>query len=170
METVKVQDITPGDLPWKIRYDASRCTLCGSCVAACSFRAIEAKVERRRMVFSEGDFPEPKQRFSAVPVIRQRERRARSANLLRIHRLDERDQVPDVLVAQVRRRPPRGHRRARADHGRIEQPAFRPSRFQPLRREQEIRRGGEAVVTRVARGVALQAGRGAAGEQSARQH
>ncbi|HBT82216.1 MAG TPA: glutamate synthase, partial [Desulfuromonas sp.] len=71
MEAVKVQDITPGDLPWKIRYDASRCTLCGSCVAACSFRAINAKVEKRRMVFSEGDFPEPQQRFSAVPVIRQ---------------------------------------------------------------------------------------------------
>jgi glutamate synthase (NADPH) large chain len=71
METVKVQDVTSNDLPWMLRYDASRCTLCGSCVAACSFRAIEAKVERRRMVFSEGDFPEPKQRFSAVPVIRQ---------------------------------------------------------------------------------------------------
>ncbi len=71
METVKVQDLTANDLPWKLRYDASRCTLCGSCVATCSFRAIEAKVERRRMVFSEGDFPDPQQRFSAVPVIHQ---------------------------------------------------------------------------------------------------
>jgi glutamate synthase (NADPH) large chain len=71
METMKANDITPNDLPWKIRYDAGRCTLCGSCVAACSFRAILPKVERRRMVFSEGDLPEPKQRFSAVPVIRQ---------------------------------------------------------------------------------------------------
>ncbi|PLX81031.1 MAG: glutamate synthase [Desulfuromonas sp.] len=71
METMRVQNVTPNDLPWKIRYDASRCTLCGSCVSACSFRAIEAKVERRRMVFSESEFPEPKARFSAVPVIRQ---------------------------------------------------------------------------------------------------
>ncbi len=71
METMKIQDVTPNDMPWKIRYDASRCTLCGSCVAACSFRAIAPKVERRRMVFSEGDLPEPKSRFSAVPVIRQ---------------------------------------------------------------------------------------------------
>nr|WP_320049818.1 glutamate synthase-related protein [uncultured Desulfuromonas sp.] len=71
METVKIQDITPNDLPWKIRYDASRCTLCGSCVAACSFRAIEPKIERRRMVFSEGDLPDPRARFSAVPVIQQ---------------------------------------------------------------------------------------------------
>ena len=71
METMRVQHVTPNDMPWKIKYDASRCTLCGSCVSACSFRAIEAKVERRRMVFSEGELPDPQQRFSAVPVIRQ---------------------------------------------------------------------------------------------------
>ena len=71
METMRVQHVTPNDMPWKIKYDAGRCTLCGSCVSACSFRAIEAKVERRRMVFSEGDLPEPQARFSAVPVIRQ---------------------------------------------------------------------------------------------------
>ena len=71
MEAVKVQSVTPNDMPWKIKYDTSRCTLCGSCVSACSFGAISPKVERRRMVFSEGEFPEPKQRFSAVPVIRQ---------------------------------------------------------------------------------------------------
>lgn len=71
METMKVQDVTPNDLPWKIIYDAHRCTLCGSCVSACSFRAIEAKVERRRLIFSESEFPEPQARFSAVPVIRQ---------------------------------------------------------------------------------------------------
>jgi glutamate synthase (NADPH/NADH) large chain len=71
METMRVQSVTPNDMPWKIKYDASRCTLCGSCVSACSFRAIECKVERRRMVFSEGEMPDPQQRFSAVPVIRQ---------------------------------------------------------------------------------------------------
>jgi glutamate synthase (NADPH/NADH) large chain len=68
---MKVNDVTPNDLPWKVEYDASRCTLCGSCVAACSFRAIEPKVERRRMIWSESEFPEPKARFSAVPVIHQ---------------------------------------------------------------------------------------------------
>jgi len=68
---MRVQNVTPNDLPWKIRYDASRCTLCGSCVSACSFRAIECKVERRRLVFSETEIPEPKARFTAVPVIRQ---------------------------------------------------------------------------------------------------
>ena len=71
METMRVQHVTPNDMPWKIKYDASRCTLCGSCVSACSFRAIECKVERRRMFFSEGELPDPQQLFSAVPVIRQ---------------------------------------------------------------------------------------------------
>ena len=71
METVKINDTTTNDLPWKISYNTSRCTMCGSCVAACSFRAIEAKIERRRMVFSEGELPDPKSRFSAVPVIKQ---------------------------------------------------------------------------------------------------
>jgi len=71
METMKVNNVTANDLPWKIIYDASRCTMCGSCVATCSFKAIKMKVERRRIVFSEGEFPDPKSRFSAVPVIRQ---------------------------------------------------------------------------------------------------
>ena len=71
METVKIQETTPNDLPWKIEYSASRCTLCGSCVAACSFQAIECKVEKRRTVFSEGELPDPQARFSAVPVIKQ---------------------------------------------------------------------------------------------------
>jgi len=55
METIKANNVTANDLPWKISYDANRCTLCGSCVATCSFRAIKIKVERRRMVFSEGN-------------------------------------------------------------------------------------------------------------------
>ncbi len=71
METMKCLDVTPNDLPWKIVYDAHRCTMCGSCVATCPFGSLEVKVERRRMIFSEGDFPEPKSRFSAVPVIKQ---------------------------------------------------------------------------------------------------
>ncbi len=63
METMKVNNVTANDLPWKIIYDASRCTMCGSCVATCSFKAIRMKVERRRIVFLEGEFPDPKSRF-----------------------------------------------------------------------------------------------------------
>ena len=47
METVKTQDVTVNDLNWKIDYDPDRCTMCGSCVAACTFNAIEVVVERQ---------------------------------------------------------------------------------------------------------------------------
>jgi len=72
METVKTQDITFNDLPWKISYTQERCTMCGSCVAACTFSAIEARIERRSMTISTGHQPEPTQRHAAVPVIRQK--------------------------------------------------------------------------------------------------
>jgi glutamate synthase (NADPH/NADH) large chain len=72
METVKSQDITCNDLPWKIEYRPERCTMCGSCVAACTFNAIEAVMERRSVTVSTGHQPEPMQRHLATPVIRQK--------------------------------------------------------------------------------------------------
>lgn len=72
METVKMQDISVNDLPWKIEYQPDRCTMCGSCVAACTFNAIEAAVERRSVTVSTGHQPSPSQRHSAVPVIKQK--------------------------------------------------------------------------------------------------
>ncbi|MDR2431415.1 MAG: 4Fe-4S binding protein [Candidatus Margulisbacteria bacterium] len=72
MQTVKSGDLHAVDLPWKIEWNACLCKLCGSCVAACSFRAIEAGVEARRYVYAEGDLPEPVEGEKyAVPVIRQ---------------------------------------------------------------------------------------------------
>jgi glutamate synthase (NADPH/NADH) large chain len=71
METVKINDLACNDLPWKVIYDTERCTLCGSCVAACTFGAIKPKVERRRKSFSDTETPEPKIKFSATPVISQ---------------------------------------------------------------------------------------------------
>ena len=53
METVKTQDVTVNDLNWKIDYDPDRCTMCGSCVAACTFNAIEVVVERHSMKFED---------------------------------------------------------------------------------------------------------------------
>ena len=44
MEAVKTQDVGVNDLPWKIEYDANRCTMCGSCVASCTFKAIKVEV------------------------------------------------------------------------------------------------------------------------------
>lgn len=72
MQTVKPLDETQNDFPWKIEYDPERCTQCGSCVAACSFSAIEAKMERRSRTVSQGAEPEPMKVHSTVTVIKQK--------------------------------------------------------------------------------------------------
>ena len=41
MQAMKTQDVGVNDLPWILEYKPDRCTMCGSCVAACSFGAIE---------------------------------------------------------------------------------------------------------------------------------
>jgi glutamate synthase (NADPH/NADH) large chain len=72
VETVTVNELTANDLPWRIEWDPCRCKLCGSCVAACTFRAIHAAVEARSYIYSPGDMPTPVEgeRY-AVPVIKQ---------------------------------------------------------------------------------------------------
>lgn len=72
METVKTQDVTFTDLNWKIEYLPDRCTMCGSCVATCTFEAIEAAMERRSVTVSTAHQPDPTQRHLATPVIRQK--------------------------------------------------------------------------------------------------
>lgn len=72
METVKTQEVSVNDLPWKISYDAARCTMCGSCVAACTFNAIEAVMERHSKTISTGYQPEPTQKHMATPVVKQK--------------------------------------------------------------------------------------------------
>lgn len=72
METMRTQEVTVNDLPWKIEHNTIRCTMCGSCVAACSFNAIEAKMERRSVTISTGHQPEPMQQHKAIPVILQK--------------------------------------------------------------------------------------------------
>lgn len=71
MATVKVNEMAKDDLFWQIQYNYDRCTLCGKCLASCPFMAIEAKVEKRRKVFSEEILPKPKVSFQAVYVIKQ---------------------------------------------------------------------------------------------------
>lgn len=66
-----VNDISKSDMMWRIHYDTNRCTLCGNCVAACSFNAIKASVEKRKKVYSEGEVPTPKVKITTVPVIKQ---------------------------------------------------------------------------------------------------
>lgn len=71
METVKTQDISTNDLNWKIEYDMDRCTMCGSCLATCTFQAIKADVIRIDKITSDGLFPDPKHTHKAIPVIKQ---------------------------------------------------------------------------------------------------
>ena len=72
METIKTQDIGINDLPWKIEYNAERCTLCGSCVAVCSFKAIEVKVQAQSITVSEDSQPNPVHKHIARPIIVQK--------------------------------------------------------------------------------------------------
>lgn len=72
MQTVKINDITPNDLMWKIDWLPCACKMCGSCVAACTFGAIEVGVEGRGYTYSEGVTPTPgdSEKYS-IPVIKQ---------------------------------------------------------------------------------------------------
>ena len=67
MEEVKVQDIAANDLPWKIEYNAERCTMCGSCVASCTFKAIKVEIQRKSMTISQENQPEPVHIQQAIP-------------------------------------------------------------------------------------------------------
>lgn len=71
MEAVKVQDIAANDLPWKIEYDANRCTMCGNCVASCTFKAIKVEIQRKSMTISQENQPEPVHIQQAIPIIKQ---------------------------------------------------------------------------------------------------
>ncbi|MBQ7630823.1 MAG: 4Fe-4S binding protein [Selenomonadaceae bacterium] len=71
METIKTQDVAVNDLPWKIDYNAERCTMCGSCVASCTFRAIKVEIQRKSITLSTADLPEPIHQQCAIPVIKQ---------------------------------------------------------------------------------------------------
>ena len=71
METIKTQDVGVNDLNWKIEYKQELCTMCGSCVASCTFGAIKPEMSRRSITLSTGKQPEPVHRHSAVPVIKQ---------------------------------------------------------------------------------------------------
>lgn len=69
---VATQDVSVNDLNWKIEYFPERCTLCGSCVAACTFGAITVSMQRRDLHEDGHDMPTPEAQHRARPVIRQR--------------------------------------------------------------------------------------------------
>ena len=72
MESVTTQQIGLNDLAWVIEHDVERCTLCGSCVAACTLNAIEVAVSRRSVTVSRANIPDPVREHLAHPVIRQK--------------------------------------------------------------------------------------------------
>ena len=72
MESVRTQDVSVNDLRWTIEYRPDLCTMCGSCVAACTFNAIEVGMMRRSITLSRKAFPDPTQEHSARPVIMQK--------------------------------------------------------------------------------------------------
>ncbi len=71
MATIKLNGLAKDDLQWQLKYDTIRCTFCGKCIASCPFGSIEAGVEKRRKVISEGATPTPKVVHQTVPVIKQ---------------------------------------------------------------------------------------------------
>ncbi len=71
METIKTQDIAVNDLAWKIDYNPERCTMCGSCVASCTFKAIKVEIQRKSMTISTENLPEPVHQQCSIPVIKQ---------------------------------------------------------------------------------------------------
>ncbi len=48
--TINPSSLNINDLPWQIKWDKNRCTLCGQCTAVCPVQAIELKVFRKRNV------------------------------------------------------------------------------------------------------------------------
>ncbi len=69
--TVHVQDVSVNDLRWKINYQREQCTMCGSCLAACPFHAIEAGAVRRDQVKSRNTVPRPEKSHETMMVISQ---------------------------------------------------------------------------------------------------
>jgi len=68
---VYVNKTHPTDFPWKIEWNAETCIRCGSCVAACTFGAIEPHLMRQGQTVSVGNFPTPVTDTHVVMAIRQ---------------------------------------------------------------------------------------------------
>jgi glutamate synthase (NADPH/NADH) large chain len=66
-----VRDTHPMDFPWKIEWNADTCIRCGSCVATCTFDAIEPRLQRKGMSLSVGAMPNPVVSSEVIMAIKQ---------------------------------------------------------------------------------------------------
>ncbi|MBN1440387.1 MAG: 4Fe-4S dicluster domain-containing protein [Anaerolineales bacterium] len=68
---VYVRDPHVVDQPWKIRWDSETCIRCGACVAACTFGALHAQLQRRGQTVSAGSLPQPLDTTAVILAVRQ---------------------------------------------------------------------------------------------------
>jgi glutamate synthase (NADPH/NADH) large chain len=66
-----VRDPHPIDLPWKIVWNPDTCIRCGSCVATCTFGAIQAELQKQGQTFSTGPIPKPVDNSQVILAIKQ---------------------------------------------------------------------------------------------------
>jgi glutamate synthase (NADPH/NADH) large chain len=61
----------PIDFPWKIKWNPDTCIRCGSCVATCTFGAIQPRLQRWGQTLSAGHFPNPVDASQVIMAIKQ---------------------------------------------------------------------------------------------------
>jgi glutamate synthase (NADPH/NADH) large chain len=66
-----VRDAHPMDFPWEIKWNAETCIRCGSCVATCTFGAIEPRLVRTGQTLSVGTTPNPVDNSRVIMAIKQ---------------------------------------------------------------------------------------------------
>jgi glutamate synthase (NADPH/NADH) large chain len=68
---VYVRDAHAIDQPWKIKWNPETCIRCGACVAACTFDALQPRLQRRGQTVSAGAFPRPLDTTAVILAVRQ---------------------------------------------------------------------------------------------------
>jgi len=66
-----VRDPHPIDFPWQIEWNPETCIRCGSCVATCTFGAIQPRLQRQGQTLSAGNFPKPVDASQVIMAIKQ---------------------------------------------------------------------------------------------------
>ena len=66
-----VRDPHPIDFPWKIKWNSDTCIRCGSCVATCTFGAIQPRLQKQAQSLSVGNLPKPVDVSEVIMGIKQ---------------------------------------------------------------------------------------------------